>query len=516
LASATRKTENLNLFWSVYLHIAQQAFRWARLTDRGTGKERPVKYWIRTILFGTTAATSIGVTALVGCALNDTGPSLATSPPAGRVTKVTMELTWPPGAASRVESSAAPALPVATTPPAKYPPIVYTQRPPAPVMTETPPAPRPISAQAIVSAPAASATTGPDLQSDSVTPAATKTVEVARPAYLPDVLPNGKLVENSQPARQVAPVVVTGPASPANPSNSDVRVASLPNSGNFAVMQTSLKQPSGPALNEPPHILSSSAGTATIAADLKEPQQLGSSSTSKAASLPEVSAFSSADSAPPRDAGSGESVTAAEPAFHVVNNKRIKLHFEVKDVGPSGIGGVELWYVHDNREWRKPDATPQKQGPYVVEVDSEGLYGFKLIARNSQGHGEPAPRPGDAPQVWVLVDLTKPAVKISSAKVLQEADGARLEVAWSATDKHLIRRPATLLYAEQPEGPWQPLVANLESSGTLQKKLPLTMPKRFVVRVEALDIAGNVGGDQTREFLELEQTRSRVSILRID
>jgi hypothetical protein len=60
------------------------------------------------------------------------------------------------------------------------------------------------------------------------------------------------------------------------------------------------------------------------------------------------------------------------------------------------------------------------------------------------------------------------------------------------------------------------MVANLERTGTCQKRLPPNMPKRFLVRVEAVDIAGNIGVDQTRQFLELEAAPSRVSILKID
>jgi hypothetical protein len=233
-----------------------------------------------------------------------------------------------------------------------------------------------------------------------------------------------------------------------------------------------------------------------------------------AGELPSLSDFVEANAA--AAAARQDPANVPDPVFHVVNNKRIKLHFEIKDTGPAGISGVELWYIHENREWKKPDAAPQKQGPYVVEVDGEGLYGFKLIARNSQGGGEPAPRAGDAPQIWVLVDLTKPAVKINAAKVLQDGDCSRLELSWAARDKNLGHRPVTILYAERPEGPWLPMVANLERTGTCQKRLPPNMPKRFLVRVEAVDIAGNIGVDQTRQFLELEAAPSRVSILKID
>jgi hypothetical protein len=205
-----------------------------------------------------------------------------------------------------------------------------------------------------------------------------------------------------------------------------------------------------------------------------------------------------------------------QPSLRIVNTKRIKLHFEVKDAGPSGISGVELWYTRNHRDWKKPDILPQRQGPYVVEVEDEGLYGFTLVARNNLGHGEPAPKAGDLPQVWVLVDLTAPVVKILSATVATESDGPKLAVAWTATDKYMGRRPVTLLYAEQPEGPWVPLAANLESVGSCQIKVPSCMPRRFLLRTEATDLAGNIGTDQIHNVVEIDQSQPRVSISKID
>src|SRR5258708_1586802 len=114
--------------WRTYL-CATGAARGERLANHAAGKEKPVKQQIRTILFGTTTVTSIALTALIGCRSNDGGSSLAAKPDTGRVAKVTMKLSWPPGAAQQSDGSAGPPLPIVAAPPAKYPPIVYTQRP---------------------------------------------------------------------------------------------------------------------------------------------------------------------------------------------------------------------------------------------------------------------------------------------------------------------------------------------------------------------------------------------------
>ena len=64
--------------------------------------------------------------------------------------------------------------------------------------------------------------------------------------------------------------------------------------------------------------------------------------------------------------------------------------------------------------------------------------------------------------------------------------------------------------------PWLPLAANLESTGSHQTRLPPTMPRRFLLRMEATDLSGNIGTDQIRDLIEVDQSQPHVSILKID
>ena len=456
-----------------------------------------MKRYLRAFLIGTTA-TALGLST-AGCRSNDA--LTAGTPGSSHVAKVTMEFHWPPGSGSRAESGPSgsasrsecgPPLTTAAAPPPKYPPTVCTERPAMPLVSESTPLARPASARTVASAPAAPPEAARAPQTESKPAESSACTDVVRPKSSPDPLANTSAA--AEPVKRATPVVATAtppapPAPPAQTASGEVRVANVPEMTLPATQASSLKQSLEPA---------------SVA------------NASKTVVVPEEPAQPRAADAPPAKRVADEAVAAGGPAFHVVNSKRIKLHFEIKDAGPAGIAGVELWYMHENREWKKPDAPLQKQGPFVLEVDGEGLYGFKLIARNSQGRGDAPPLAGDMPQVWVLVDLTKPAVRINTARLLLDAEGGKLELSWIATDRNLAGRPVSVLYAEQASGPWQPLVANLESSGMLLKKLPASMPKRFLVRVEAIDIAGNLGADQTHEFLGVEQPPTHVSILKID
>jgi hypothetical protein len=198
-----------------------------------------------------------------------------------------------------------------------------------------------------------------------------------------------------------------------------------------------------------------------------------------------------------------------------VNTKRITLNFEVADVGSSGLSTVDLWYTQDGKEWKKHQA-PTNAKAYVVEVDEEGMYGFTLVARSGIGLGQEPPAAGDQPQVWVIVDLSKPEVKLNEVTPLTKGKEQEVTIKWSAADKNLGRGPVTLSYAETEEGPWHVIAANLESSGQFNWKVPTAIPAKVFVRAEAADLAGNMGRAQTPKPLLMDSSLPKVSIVNVE
>jgi hypothetical protein len=221
--------------------------------------------------------------------------------------------------------------------------------------------------------------------------------------------------------------------------------------------------------------------------------------------------------------GTGEAAVVEPPmprptaaSVRMVNSKRLSLNYEIKDVGPSGVSTVELWYTQNGRKWQKYDIASQPRPPFVVDLKEEGLYGFTLVARNGVGLGKRPPRPGDQPQIWVEVDTTKPVVKLLETQIGVSGDGQYLSIRWKATDNNLGQRPITLAYAEQAVGPWTPIAANLENSGAFMWQLPQNVPSRFLVRVEATDLVGNVGIAQMLEPILLDLSQPTVSIVAVE
>ncbi len=200
--------------------------------------------------------------------------------------------------------------------------------------------------------------------------------------------------------------------------------------------------------------------------------------------------------------------SAASVPVRLVKSKKFSLNYEIKEKGPSGVKEIELWYTPDGRNWqlyRKEPPTP----PFLVEVTSEGRYGFTLIARSGVDLSDRPPQVGDPPQAWIEVDVTKPVVRLLGADVDRASELRNLSIVWTASDKNLGRQPITLSYAQQADGPWTEIVKT-ENTGRYVWQMPQGVPYRFYVRVEATDQAGNVGLDQTKAAVLVDLVRPKV------
>jgi hypothetical protein len=209
-----------------------------------------------------------------------------------------------------------------------------------------------------------------------------------------------------------------------------------------------------------------------------------------------------------------------------VNSKQISLSYDLKDVGQSGVSAVELWYtLYKGRTWNKLTEYPLelKNGleanqtkKLTFEVNDEGIYGITLVAKSGVGLGDRPPQPGDRPQLWIEVDLTKPVVQILNVQVGNGIDKGKLTVAWNARDKNLGNQPIRLSYAEQKDGPWNTLADKLANNGKHTWKLPEELPYQFYVRAEATDLAGNVGEAITQDKVKVDLSLPKAHIRDIE
>lgn len=195
----------------------------------------------------------------------------------------------------------------------------------------------------------------------------------------------------------------------------------------------------------------------------------------------------------------------------MVNKKRIQFNFKIDDVGPSKVRAVEVWWTRERGTWQKYEKEYSSEAPFEIEVAEEGRYGFTLVAVSGVGHAEARPQAGDAPQVWVEVDLTPPAVQLIGVEVGNGAEKGTVTIRWRATDRFLAAQPITLSYGTA-DGQWVPIATNIANDGRFVWRMPEGLPYQFPVKVEAVDQAGNVGSDKTVKdvIVDLSIPKARV------
>jgi hypothetical protein len=219
-------------------------------------------------------------------------------------------------------------------------------------------------------------------------------------------------------------------------------------------------------------------------------------------------------------AGDGERRTSEAAAGlppgerpRMVNSRLFELEYDVDSVGPSGIGRIELWGTRDGgKGWRRFTLDNDKSSPLLVNVEEEGVYGFRVVVTNGAGLGGNPPMPGDLPDLWIGVDLTKPMARIVSAQQGIDAEAGQLIVSWQADDKMLAARPVSLSFSESRAGPWLPIASGLENTGRYAWSIDNRTPPQLYLRLEVCDEASNVGVHETSDPMAIDQSRPTIRV----
>ncbi|HXT59521.1 MAG TPA: hypothetical protein VN699_12850 [Pirellulales bacterium] len=193
---------------------------------------------------------------------------------------------------------------------------------------------------------------------------------------------------------------------------------------------------------------------------------------------------------------------------HMVNKLEFELLYDVESVGAAGIAQVELWGTRDGGgHWSSFGLDEDSRSPMLVKVDREGIYGFRVVVKTGTGLEGPAPENGDLPDVWVGVDLTKPAASLVSAEQGSGDEAGEMVIVWEADDERLAARPVSLRMSETQEGPWHTIASGLENSGRYVWRIDQRTPKQVYLRLEVRDEAGNVRIDDSTEPVAIERVR---------
>lgn len=193
---------------------------------------------------------------------------------------------------------------------------------------------------------------------------------------------------------------------------------------------------------------------------------------------------------------------APTTAPKLVGSRTFALEYDLDD-GGRGVTKVELWGTRDGGQtWSRFAQDDDNRSPLIVTVDSDGLYGFRILVQTADGPTAEPPRSGDAPELWVSVDLKRPTVELTAIERGQGNLADHLTLRWRATDSNLESRPISLYYSSHSTGPWSAIATNLENTGEYAWRVERYVPARFYLRIEARDTAGNLAAFQTRDPIE--------------
>lgn len=179
------------------------------------------------------------------------------------------------------------------------------------------------------------------------------------------------------------------------------------------------------------------------------------------------------------------------------SSKAFSLDYTIENDPGAPISSVELWGTTDSgRSWDRWGIDSDRESPFDIEVESEGLFGFRMVIVGSNGLASRRPLPGDEADSWIQVDTTQPRVQLISALNGKGPDAGSLVIEFQALDDQFTDRPISIFYSETPKGPWIPITQGARNSGRFVWPAEPQLPEKVFLRLEAIDAAGNVGAHQ--------------------
>ena len=187
------------------------------------------------------------------------------------------------------------------------------------------------------------------------------------------------------------------------------------------------------------------------------------------------------------------------------NSKAFSLDYNIDNEPDSPISSVELWGTSDEGQtWQMWGQDPDRASPFDIEVESEGLFGFRMVIVGANGLASNRPRNGDNADAWIHVDIEKPQAKIVSALYGKGKETGSMVIEYRASDDYFPDRPITLSYSQTPAGPWTNIATSVRNNGRYLWPADPSLPTSIYLKIEAHDAAGNVGVNQLDLPIDVE------------
>jgi hypothetical protein len=194
-------------------------------------------------------------------------------------------------------------------------------------------------------------------------------------------------------------------------------------------------------------------------------------------------------------ASSPESKSAMQRApVRFSDSERFSLEYELEAVGSQGVEAIELYGSLDHGStWSLWGQDPDRSSPFDIETKGEGVFGFRIVVVGGNGLASPRPLAGESPDIFVVVDRTRPSIRITGARYGEGDRTGGLVIRYECNDTNLPRRPIGLAFSGSPDGPWTTIAAGLENTGEYVWRADPNLPRQLYLRIDGTDQAGNVG-----------------------
>lgn len=190
----------------------------------------------------------------------------------------------------------------------------------------------------------------------------------------------------------------------------------------------------------------------------------------------------------------GDGLSAAGVQIRYSNSRKFSLDYEIESAGLAGVSDVELWGSRDRGlTWKRWGSDPDRESPFDIETNNDGAYGFRIVVVANNGLATPRPIENDLPDIFVVVDTEAPAIRITGAAYGEGNQTGALVMRYQCTDLNLTQRPITLSFGPSLSGPWSTIAAGLENEGAYVWPADPNLPRQIYLRIDALDLAGNLG-----------------------
>lgn len=200
---------------------------------------------------------------------------------------------------------------------------------------------------------------------------------------------------------------------------------------------------------------------------------------------------------------------------HLVNSDTFRIGYQVENVGPSGVSKVDLYITEDGGNvWFHYGSDPDKTSPYQVKVPRDGTYGFTFRITSGAGLVAIPPQPGERPDIVVIVDRVPPVATLHPIRHGQEQNQILIE--WNAHDRQLADQPVSLFYTSQSTGPWEVIENRLPNTGRYVWTVPASLERKFYIRLEVRDAAGNVTRVETHQPFTIDHARPRAQVTEVE